>query len=172
MDKFLKFCVPLHKYALTGNWPEAKCILNQDEDHRLKHAAITKEWSTLLHIAAGANQFDFVEKLLQEINDEHIVLQDSKGQTAFCLAVASGNMPIVDLLRRRTQLLLMIRDKNGNTPLQFALMQGKSNVAWYLYEMLNNYRVDFDDQDKNSLFFTAIKAGNYRKHLLFLLTQF
>ncbi|KAH1232050.1 Ankyrin-1 [Glycine max] len=166
MDKFLKFCVPLHKYALTGNWPEAKCILNQDEDHRLKHAAITKEWSTLLHIAAGANQFDFVEKLLQEINDEHIVLQDSKGQTAFCLAVASGNMPIVDLLRRRTQLLLMIRDKNGNTPLQFALMQGKSNVAWYLYEMLNNYRVDFDDQDKNSLFFTAIKAGNYRMALM------
>ncbi|KAG5006114.1 hypothetical protein JHK85_024656 [Glycine max] len=158
MDKFLKFCVPLHKCALRGNWREAKCIL--DEDHRLKHAAITREWSTLLHIAAGANQFVFVEKLLQELNDEHIVLQDSKGQTAFCLAVASGNMPIVRLLNHINPRLLMIRDRNENTPIQFALMQGKSNVAQFLYYNMMDI-VEFDDQDKKSLFFTAIKAGNY-----------
>jgi len=162
----LEFCVPLHKYGLEGNWTEAKVILEKDK--RLKHAAITSGWGTLLHVAAGANHVHFVEELLKMLSDEHISLQDIKGNTAFCFAVASGNMPIVELLLRRELYLPKIRGGGGHTPIKFALMQGKCYMAQFLYDKTKEV---FQDLDIKSLFFTCIKTGNYRMHFLFL-TQF
>jgi len=155
--EFLKFCVPLHKYGLEGNWTEAEVILEKDE--RLKHAAITSGWSTLLHVAAGANHVHFVEELLQLLTDEQISLQDGKGNTAFCFAVASGNMRIVELLIKRNPHLPRIRGGEGHTPLKFALMQGKCYMAQFLYDKT---RQVFEESDTESLFFTCVKTGNYR----------
>ncbi|KAG2398530.1 uncharacterized protein HKW66_Vig0089890 [Vigna angularis] len=159
-EKFLKFCVPLHKYGLEGNWTEAKGIL--DKDKRLEHAAITSGWSTLLHVAAGANHVHFVEELLQVLSDKHIDLQDSKGNTAFCFAVASGNMRIVELLLKRNLHLPRIRGGGGHTPLKFALMQGKCYMAQFLYDKTKEI---FEDLDRRSLFFTCVETGNYHMAL-------
>ncbi|XP_047160126.1 uncharacterized protein LOC124830456 [Vigna umbellata] len=159
-EKFLKFCVPLHKYGLEGNWTEAKVIL--DKDKRLEHAAITSGWSTLLHVAAGANHVHFVEELLQVLSDEHIDLRDSKGNTAFCFAVASGNMRIVELLLKRNPHLPRIRGGGGHTPLKFALMQGKCYMAQFLYDKTEEV---FEDLDRRSLFFTCVETGNYHMAL-------
>ncbi|KAL9314751.1 hypothetical protein ACSQ67_020203 [Phaseolus vulgaris] len=156
LDKFLEYCVPLHKYGLEGNWTEAKVILGKDD--RLKHAAITSGWGTLLHVAAGANHVHFVEELLQILNDEHISLQDIKGNTAFCFAVACGNMPIVELLMKRNPHLPKIRGGGGHTPIKFALMQGKCYMAQFLYDKTKEV---FHDLDMTSLFFTCVKTGNY-----------
>lgn len=158
--EFLKFCVPLHKYGLEGNWTEAEVILEKDE--RLKHAAITSGWSTLLHVAAGANHVHFVEELLQLLTDEQISLQDGKGNTAFCFAVASGNMRIVELLIKRNPHLPRIRGGEGHTPLKFALMQGKCYMAQFLYDKT---RQVFEESDTESLFFTCVKTGNYHMAL-------
>ncbi|KAL2340246.1 hypothetical protein Fmac_008186 [Flemingia macrophylla] len=156
MDKFLNLCVPLHKHALCGNWEAAKAILNKE--NRLKHAAIATGWATLLHVAAGANQVQFVKELLNMLDNEQIALQDIKGNTAFAFAVASGNMPIVKLLLGRNEHLPIMRGGGGHTPLQFAVMQGKCDMARYLYEKTKQV---FENQDKKSLFFASIKTGNY-----------
>ncbi|XP_020206891.1 uncharacterized protein LOC109791936 isoform X2 [Cajanus cajan] len=170
LDKFLNLCVPLHKHALMGNWAAAKAII--DQESRLKHAAIASGWHTLLHVAAGANQVEFVQKLLNILDDDkHVALQDMKGNTAFCFAAASGNMPIVESLMKRNRRLPTIRGGGGFTPLQFAVMQGKCDMAHFLYE---ETKATFEDEDKKSLFFSSIKTGNYRmkKQVIFQLVSF
>ncbi|KAL2340224.1 hypothetical protein Fmac_008164 [Flemingia macrophylla] len=160
MDKFLNLCVPLHKHALCGNWEAAKTILNKES--RLKHAAIATGWATLLHVAAGANQVQFVKELLNILDDEHVALQDIKGNTAFSFAVASGNMTIVKLLMGRNEYLPSMRGGGGHTPLQFAVMQGKCDMARYLYDKTKRV---FENHDRKSLFFASIKTGNYHMAL-------
>ncbi|KAK7411653.1 hypothetical protein VNO78_03088 [Psophocarpus tetragonolobus] len=156
MDKYLDLCVPLYKYALEGKWLAAKDILGKDD--RLKHAAIASGWATLLHVAAGTNHFQFVKELLQILDDKYTALQDIKGNTAFCFAVATGNMPIVDLLMEKNPYLPTIRGGSGKTPVEFAVMQGKCDMAQFLYK---NTKEAFDSKDRESLFFTCINNGNY-----------
>ena len=160
LDKFMELCVPLHKLALEGNWPAAKVILQKDG--RLKHAAITTGWTTLLHVAAGANHAPFMEELLEELNDDqYISLQDYQGNTAFCFAVASGNMKIVNLLRERDPYLPTKRGGNDYIPIQIAAMQAKCDMTRYLYHISKEA---FNDKDKIMLFFTLIKTRSYGKH--------
>src|SRR4051812_23428600 len=101
--KFVKLCIPIHKLALEGNWPAAKSLI--DKENKLKNAAISNGWPTLLHIAAGANHIEFVKQLLKMLNDSHLELQDSNGNTAFCFAAAAGNIEIVNLMLERNRLL-------------------------------------------------------------------
>ncbi|KAH1041608.1 hypothetical protein GLYMA_09G054100v4 [Glycine max] len=161
MNKFLELCVPLHKLALEGNWQAAKVILGKDS--RLKHAAIADGWATLLHVAVGANHASFVKELLQEFdNDQYISLQDYRGNTAFCFAVASGNMEIVELLKGRDPHLPTRRGGSDYIPIQFAAMQGNCDMTRYLYDISKEA---FEDTDKIMLFFTFIKTGNYHMAL-------
>ncbi|KAG2398523.1 uncharacterized protein HKW66_Vig0089960 [Vigna angularis] len=158
MHPLFKFCVPLYKYGMKGDWAAAKRILENNEI--LKHAAITKGWSTLLHVAAGANHSHFVEELLDMLLDKHVLLQDSKGNTAFCFAASSGNMSIANLLLDRNEYLPKIRGGGGYLPIQFAVMQGKCEMTWFLYRKIN--REEFEEPDRKSLFFSSIKTGNHR----------
>lgn len=170
-NQSFEFCVSLYKYALKGNWTAAKRIL-ENNDVRLKHAAITSGWSTLLHVAAGSNHSSFVEGLLQMLEVQDLSLQDNKGNTAFCFAVASGNMRIAKLLIEKYSSLPYlpplptIRGGGGHIPIKFAVMQGKCEMAWFLYNQISI--PEFEDRDKISLFFSCIKTGNHSKHLSFL----
>ena len=159
---YLNLCVPLVKCALKGNWIEAERILC--EDRRLINAAITEGWRTVLHVAVGANHVHFVEKLLNLnlMSDNDLELQDIKNNNAFCFAAASGNMEIVDLLLRRNQGLLRIRGVDGMTPLQLATLQGRSEMAMFLYEPTIEI---FEDQDWNKVFFTCINTRIYGKFI-------
>ena len=163
MDDFLNLCVPLHKLALEGNWPAAKLIL--DKDPRLKHAAIASGLPTVLHVAAGAgagaNHVHFVEELLAILEDRHLLLKDYNGNTAFCFAAAAGNKPVVDLMLRRNPHLPVDKCARGATPIQFAALQGRCEMAWYLYDKTKSA---FADQDWELLFFTCINTGNYGMH--------
>ncbi|QCE13168.1 somatic embryogenesis receptor kinase 4 [Vigna unguiculata] len=116
MHPFFEFCVPLYKHGMKGNWAAAKWIL-ENNDERLKHGAITRNWSTLLHVAAGANHSHFVEQLLHMLHDQHVSFQDNKGNPAFCFAASSGNMRIANLLRDRNPHLPTIRG-GGFLPLR------------------------------------------------------
>ncbi|XP_028807359.1 uncharacterized protein LOC114762073 isoform X1 [Neltuma alba] len=130
-DKYLRFCVPLHKAALKGDWKVAKDIL--DQDRSLACAAITRGWSTVLHVAAGANHVHFVDELVKEMNPEDLELQDVTGNTAFSIAAATGNLEIVEIMKRKNKDLPLIRGGQGTTPLHMAALQGQSDMAWHLY---------------------------------------
>lgn len=131
------------------------------EHPRLKRAAISSGWPTVLHVAAGTNNVPFVKALLDELQPADAALQDAKGNTAFCFAAASGNMEIARLLLTKNNDLATIRGNNGRTPIQFAVWQGRCDMARYLYDLTIPR---FQDQDWELLFFTCINTGNFRKY--------
>ncbi|KAK8466043.1 hypothetical protein PHAVU_009G240655 [Phaseolus vulgaris] len=155
-QKYLTQCVPLHKAALKGDWKEAKKIL--DQDSTLLETAITKGWATVLHVAVGANHERFVEELVKEMSREHLELQDDKGNTAFCFAAAVGNVHIAEIMRRKNELLPTIRGGLGVTPLHLAVLQGRTEMAEYLFDKTEEILCD---DDWNTLFLICVNSGLY-----------
>ena len=98
------------------------------------------------------------------MSDNDLELQDIKDNNAFCFAAANGNMEIVDLLLCRNQRLPSIRGECGMTPLQLATIQGRSEMAIFLYEHTIGI---FDDHDWNRVFFTCINNGIYGKFITY-----
>lgn len=155
-EKYLTQCVPLHKAALKGDWKEAKKIL--DQDSTLLETAITKGWATVLHVAVGANHERFVEELVKEMSREHLELQDDKANTAFCFAAAVGNVHIAEIMRRKNELLPTIRGGLGVTPLHLAVLQGRTEMAEYLFDKTEEILCD---DDWNTLFLICVNSGLY-----------
>ncbi|KAI9126579.1 hypothetical protein K1719_002175 [Acacia pycnantha] len=159
-EKYLKLCVPLHKAALKGDWKAAKHILDEEDNWRLARAALTKGWATVIHVAAGANHVHFVEELVKGIDPHDLELQDVKENTAFSLAAATGNMQIVEIMKRKNPSLPLIRGGSevSITPLHMAAMQGQSEMASYLYEETTQI---FERDDWIILLFLCVYNGIY-----------
>ena len=125
-------------------------------------AAITKGWATVLHVAVGANHFHFVEELVKLMSREDLELQDSLENTAFCFAAAVGNVQIAEIMRKKNESLPTIRGGRGAvTPLHLAVLQGRSEMAEYLFP--KSLEV-LEEGDWNSLFLICINSGLYGKH--------
>ncbi|KAK7290033.1 hypothetical protein RIF29_04154 [Crotalaria pallida] len=156
-SQFFNKCVPLYKIAaLKGDWNAAKCMI--DADNRLLKAAITKGWGTLLHAVAGTNHVHFVEELIKLLDPYDLELQDFNGNTAFCYAAASGNIQIAAMMINKNGCVPHIRGGEGMTPLYMAALQGRSDMAWYLYNRTTNI---FEEEDWNTLFFICLENGLY-----------
>ncbi|KAK4254675.1 hypothetical protein QN277_010023 [Acacia crassicarpa] len=155
-EKYLKICVPLHKAALKGDWKAVNQIMERDST--LLTVAITRGWLTVLHVAAGANHVHLVEELVKKMEDNDLELQDYKGNTALCFAAASGNTKIAETMVQKNVLLPTIRGGQGVTPVVMAALQGKREMALYLYP--KTYET-FGDWDWSILFFISIRYGIY-----------
>ncbi|XP_054804182.1 uncharacterized protein LOC129307285 [Prosopis cineraria] len=157
-DKYQKLCVPLQKAASKGDWKAAKHIL--DKDMSLSRTAITSGGCyTMLHMAAVANRVHFVEELVKIMEPRDLELQDAKGNTAFCLAAATGNMKIVQIMKGKNQNLPTIRGGKGLTPLHMAALQGQSEMASHLFD--ETIRVFHEYKDWIMLLFYCVKSGIY-----------
>ncbi|KAI9126557.1 hypothetical protein K1719_002153 [Acacia pycnantha] len=155
---YLRFCVPLYKYALEGNWVKAKPMLLKNK--MLLTAGIAQGWPTVLHVAAGAGHVHFVKELLNVMDESHLDLQDKRGNTALSFAAISGNLEIAKLLYQANPFLPKIRSGTGFTPLLFAALQGKADVANYLFPLTANDE-NFEEVDWNKTFLTCIDSGIY-----------
>ncbi|KAK4270690.1 hypothetical protein QN277_019468 [Acacia crassicarpa] len=160
---YLDLCVPLFKYASEGNWEKAEPIFKNNANKNLPRAAIALGWTTVLHVAAGAGHVHFVRELVDLTNEDDLDLQDSKGNTALSFAAIAGNLEIVRFLCERNNSLQNIRSGTGFTPLLLAALQGRANVAEYLYPHTtrttdNN---NFVEAEWNKLFLTCIDSGIY-----------
>ncbi|XP_028803219.1 uncharacterized protein LOC114758337 isoform X2 [Neltuma alba] len=157
--RYFKLCVPLHKYASEGNWEEAKPIL--DHNKMLLSAAIAEGWETVLHIAAGAGHFHFVEELVSMMNQNNIDLdlQDSMGNTAFTFATIAGNLEIVEFMLKKNPFLPKRRSRTGFTPILFAALQGRADLTAHLYS--STVDETFEEGEWKKLFLTCIESGIY-----------
>ncbi|KAK9938935.1 hypothetical protein M0R45_015646 [Rubus argutus] len=151
-----KICVPLYKHALKGDWEAAERILVKDR--RLLNASISRGWDTVLHVAAGARHFHFVEKIVEMMDKEHLALQDKNGNTALCIAAAAGSLEIVQLLIQKNDSLLTIRGGAKMAPPYMAAVLGQSEMAWHLYPKSKKM---MEKTDLECLFFSSINNGLY-----------
>ncbi|KAK7303886.1 hypothetical protein RJT34_14804 [Clitoria ternatea] len=163
---YVNKCAPLYNLAMKGDWKEAKSMIVSDP--RLKTAAISQGWATVLHVAAEANQLHFVEELVEMLSEDELEIQDHKGNTAFCFAAAVGNVRVSKAMARKNRRLPTIRGGEGLTPLHMAALQGKCEMAWYLFPLTVNA---FQDADWVLLFFLCINTGIYDLALTMLETN-
>ncbi|KAL2340260.1 hypothetical protein Fmac_008200 [Flemingia macrophylla] len=129
-----------------------------DADKTLLNAAITKEWGTLLHVVARTKHVHFVDKLLKLLNPCDLELKFFNGNTAFCFAAASGNLQIAAMMIKKNPSLTKIRGGDEATPLYMAVLQGKGDIASYLYPLS---REILEKDDWTTLFFLCIKNDLY-----------
>jgi len=160
LGDYVNKCVPIYNLAIKGDWKEARTMLLADR--RLATAAISQGWATLLHVAAEANHLHFVEELLKQLNPNDLEIQDFKGNTAFCFAAAVGNVKIAEAMVQMNRSLPTIRGGEGLTPLHMAALQGKSEMAWYLYPHTLH---EFGPGDWDLLFFLCINTGIYGMYI-------
>ncbi|KAJ0080476.1 hypothetical protein Patl1_24142 [Pistacia atlantica] len=118
------------------------------------NVAITEKHETILHVAAGANQTDFVEKMIDQIAPDDLKLQNEKGNTAFCVAV-------MEKMLKKNRELLTIRGGGNLTSLNLAAMFGARETALYLYRRY--YRGTLTSDDKKQLLFDSIDTVLYGK---------
>lgn len=117
----------------------------------------------MLHVAVGANHEHFVEELVKLMPREDLELQDDKGNTAFCFAAAVGNVRIAEIMRKENELLPTLRGGEGVTPLHLAVLQGRSEMARYLFD--KSKEILYED-DWVTLFLICINSGLYGEHIL------
>ncbi|CAJ1961989.1 unnamed protein product [Sphenostylis stenocarpa] len=97
---------------------------------------------TALHVAVSMEQTSFVQKLMVRMNSEDLENHKAKGNTAFCLAVLTGNVKIVKILFLKNPKLLWIRDRNDMLPIQLASSAGHIDLTEFLF------RKTSDDKQK------------------------
>jgi ankyrin repeat protein len=154
----LEQCVPLYKRALVGDWNASKVMI--DENNELLNAAITRDYGTLLHVAAGTNHVHFVKELVKLLEPNDLLLQNNKGNTTLCVAAVSGNLQIVVILIKKNGCISKIRGAERMTPLTMAASYGRNDIASYLF----NHNIDIlEEEEMNALFFICIKNDLYGK---------
>lgn len=121
---------------------------------------------TVLHIAAGAKQAEFVDMLL---NDGTVDLnsKDSYKNTPFCSAVAAGAQKIVEkFLSLRTRLdYVQTRCTDMDlTPLYMAVSFGHREIASKLYASKDE--MDLETGERHGIFLNCIKNDLYGKYII------
>ncbi|GJS73700.1 ankyrin repeat-containing protein [Tanacetum coccineum] len=123
----------LRKATVEGRWWEAEAILKNCKDAATK--AISNDGNTMLHLAVGIGQNDFVEKLLNFIKDgEDIESKNSDGRTALHIAAIVGNKYAAELLVKKRRELLGISDHKAYVPLVSAYYNMQLVTFVYLLE--------------------------------------
>lgn len=125
--------INLRKATVKGSWWEAEAILKKHKDAATE--AISNDGNTILHLAVGIGQNDFVEKLLNFIQDaEKIEKKNSDGRTALHIAAIVGNKYAAELLVKKRKELLGISDHKAYVPLLSAYYNMQLNTFVYLLE--------------------------------------
>ncbi|KAI3827520.1 hypothetical protein L1987_01597 [Smallanthus sonchifolius] len=105
--------------TIKGDWLEVESILKKDEG--LVTEAIRGDGSTILHIAVVIGHNSILKRLIPYINDEQVLKQrGSDVSTALHIAAIIGNKGAANLLVKKNRKLLLIKDGNGEEPLQKA----------------------------------------------------
>ncbi|KAI3861183.1 hypothetical protein MKW92_015055 [Papaver armeniacum] len=133
-------CPELRVYAEEGNWEKIQDLLKDDPE--LVSKPVTEYSHTLLHIAADARQWMFVEELLKIMSPETLELQETKyGYTALHTVVVEGNVEVARAMVEKNPKLTQIREGNGSVPLKVAaeyITERQEEMVNYLWSATQN----------------------------------
>ena len=142
----------LYLAVLNGDW---KSVENMDRIQTV----ITDKGATTLHIAAAANQEDFVKNLVKNLREEDLIVENDAKNTALSYAAATGNVNIaMAMLEKNSSLANLGKVK----PLFMAASLGLSEMVEYLY--YNTKVRDWNEDEQAKLFITCVEGNLYGKH--------
>nr|POF10487.1 hypothetical protein CFP56_04712 [Quercus suber] len=105
----------LYRAAINGDWKSIK-------DIQKIQRKITKKGETTLHIAAAANQEEFVRNLLKTMIKDNLTTENTVGNTALTYAAATGNVNIA-------MAMLEKNHKLPNLGVALQMLEDNSNLA-------------------------------------------
>ncbi|KAL0014004.1 hypothetical protein SO802_001073 [Lithocarpus litseifolius] len=140
----------LYLAVLNDDW---KSVKNMENIQRI----ITDKGETTLHIAAAANQEDFVKNLVEECKGQDLTAYDVRN-TVLTYAAASGNVNIARAMLEGNSSLANI-DKVK--PLIMAASLGHSEMVEYLYNQIRLEIHEWDQNDQDKLFITCVEGNLY-----------
>ncbi|XP_062114701.1 uncharacterized protein LOC133825823 [Humulus lupulus] len=131
--------------------------------HEVVNAVIMRStMETALHVAAGANQAEFVEMLVND-KDIDLTFRDTNGNTAFCTAIAAGATRIAEkflTLTKPRDYFIKTRGGQNMSPLYIASSFGQAQIASVLYkDTISN--VDLEAGELFGIFFNCIHNDIY-----------
>ncbi|KAL0014027.1 hypothetical protein SO802_001096 [Lithocarpus litseifolius] len=144
----------LHLAALKGDW-------NSIEDMPNIQREITKKRETTLHIAAAANQEEFVKNLVEGMSSGDIAAENTVGSTALAYAAATGNVNIAKAMLKKNRDLPNLG--SGMKPLFMAALLEHYQMVEYLSRSTKTWEWDITDQTE--LFVTYARVGYYGQAL-------
>ncbi|KAH6781350.1 hypothetical protein C2S51_006643 [Perilla frutescens var. frutescens] len=122
----------MYRAAMEGDWIAAEILLSRNPN--LACDFVTDEDDRSLHVAVAMKHKKFVEKLVDMMDEDDLVLRDGRGYTACCYAAVSGAVEIARVMIEKNPNLATAHDENNVTPLHKAAMCGKKKMVSYLLE--------------------------------------
>lgn len=147
----------MYRAALEGDWLAAEVLLSRDPSLASDH--VTREGDRALHVAAAMKHEEFVQKLVERMSPDDVVLLDGHGYTACSYAALSGAVEIADAVVKKNTDVVRVRDKNNETALQKAASCGNNEMVSYFLKFT---RVeDLSDGEWFELFMLVVRTKMY-----------
>ena len=141
--------------ALNGDWKSVKNMRNIQRK-------ITIREETTLHVAAAANQEEFVMNLLTTMMEDNLTAENTAGNTALAYAAAAGNVNIAKaMLKKDNDLPNLGRNVK---PLYMAASLGHSQMVQFLYSWTKEKVCEWEENEQTKLFYTCIEDDLFGKH--------
>lgn len=149
--------VQLYQAALKGDWKTAKQIEMLNEGALTM--IISDRFETALHIATRVKKAAFVEKLVERLEEHDLGFKNKYGNTALCIAAASGAVDIAKLMVRKSKALPLIRGSGNATPVLIAARYKHKYMVSFLLSQTPVYGLSI--QEQMELLLGAISADYY-----------
>ncbi|KAI3683982.1 hypothetical protein L1987_84499 [Smallanthus sonchifolius] len=170
-QEYLDIAVPLYRASIIGDLKTAKDIFHRHGRHLVQYS-ITEREETPLHVASAGHSTRFVRYLVNMMEADDLELQNSAGDTAFCIAVISGNVDIVKIMFSKNRELLNILGSANMTPLHLAALHGNHEVVTFLYSKSGLMSAQaWTDGSRTDLLLECVRAGIFDVALKILSSQ-
>lgn len=116
----------------SGDWKAANSFLAKDPE--AVRARITSSDKNALHVAVAAGHTHIVEKLVQLMTEEDLLMKGKDHLTVLAVAIEIGNISIAECLIRKNKKLVRVPVK-GSLPVLYAFLFGQIHMVRFLYSL-------------------------------------
>lgn len=123
----------LYKAVQEGDWKAIHNVISVDSN--AVRARVSSHEDTALHVAILSGHIEIAEKLLNNMKEGDLMLDNQYGATALSLAAICGEKKLAQAIVKKNRNLLTIENKHedGHLPVIVAALYGQKNMVRYLY---------------------------------------
>ncbi|KAJ0940148.1 putative ankyrin repeat-containing domain, PGG domain, ankyrin repeat-containing domain superfamily [Helianthus annuus] len=157
---YIRVVVPLHRALAEGDLKSVEEIFKDHED--LVRYSISANKETPLHVAIMSQSPKLVRYLVDKMGEADLKLQNSDGNTAFCLAAISGNVDMAEIMVKKNPALSLIYATENTMPLCLAAFHGKHKMLTFLFGQSNGMKgYGWTKKHRNEVLLKCIQANMF-----------